>query len=154
MAHHTKDKGDLGVAKAIADLTAQGFMVLIPMTEHAPFDLVVYTGEQFIRVQVKYRSCRAGAVSVVFRSMWADRHGTHRRRIDKALIDVVCIYCPEVDECFYIWPANHGEVVNLRVFPARNGQSIGVHLAESYRRLVLPQPLPLQLALETLGPPA
>lgn len=42
MAHHTKDKGDLGVAKAHADLTAQGFMVLMPLTEHAPFDLVAY----------------------------------------------------------------------------------------------------------------
>jgi hypothetical protein len=34
--HHTKDKGDLGVAKAHADLVAQGYVVLFPATEHAP----------------------------------------------------------------------------------------------------------------------
>lgn len=33
--HHTKDKGDLGTAKAHADLAAHGFMVLFPATEHA-----------------------------------------------------------------------------------------------------------------------
>ncbi|MET0901103.1 MAG: group I intron-associated PD-(D/E)XK endonuclease [Mycobacterium sp.] len=37
MAHHTKDKGDLGVAKVHADLVSQGFTVLFPATEHAPF---------------------------------------------------------------------------------------------------------------------
>lgn len=35
--HHTKDKGDLGVAKAHADLVGKGFYVLFPATEHAPF---------------------------------------------------------------------------------------------------------------------
>ncbi|MEA3055553.1 MAG: hypothetical protein QOD30_985, partial [Actinomycetota bacterium] len=36
LAHHTKNKGDLGVAKAHADLVGQGFIVLFPTTEHAP----------------------------------------------------------------------------------------------------------------------
>lgn len=57
--HHTKDKGDLGVAKVFADLVSKGFMVLFPATEHAPFDLVAYDGG-FLRVQVKYRSAPAG----------------------------------------------------------------------------------------------
>jgi len=41
-AHHTKDKGDLGTAKAHADLVGHGFVVLFPATEHAAFDLVAY----------------------------------------------------------------------------------------------------------------
>ena len=40
IAHHTKTKGDLGVAKAFAYLVEQGYVVLFPATEHAPFDLV------------------------------------------------------------------------------------------------------------------
>ena len=52
--HHTKDKGDLGVAKAHADLAAKGFTVLFPATEHAPFDLVAYAEGLFHRLQVKY----------------------------------------------------------------------------------------------------
>ena len=37
--HHTKDKGDIAAAKAIADLTLKGYLVLIPVVcEHLPFD--------------------------------------------------------------------------------------------------------------------
>ncbi|HZF39634.1 MAG TPA: group I intron-associated PD-(D/E)XK endonuclease [Blastocatellia bacterium] len=47
--HHTKNKGDLGVAKAHCDLIEKGYIVLIPSTEHAPFDLVAYDGMRFVR---------------------------------------------------------------------------------------------------------
>ncbi len=40
--HHTKNKGDLGVLKVKVDLYQQGFLLLVPETEHAPFDLVIY----------------------------------------------------------------------------------------------------------------
>lgn len=62
--HHTKDKGDLGVAKVHADLVSNGLTVLFQATEHAPFDLVAYKGGTFHRLQVKYRSARGGAVTV------------------------------------------------------------------------------------------
>jgi hypothetical protein len=61
------------IANVHADLVSQGCTVLFPATEHAPFDLVAYAAGEFHRLQVKYRSARAGAVKVQFRSMWADR---------------------------------------------------------------------------------
>ena len=134
-AHHTKNKGDLGVAKAYADLVAQGYLVLFPASEHAPFDLVTYDAGVFLRVQVKYRSARSGALQVHFRSLWADRNGTHSVPMDKASVDVVCIYCPETDACYYVRPAEHGSSVTLRVEPSRNGQLVGVLDASSYRLL-------------------
>jgi hypothetical protein len=133
--HHTKDKGDLGIAKVHADLVSQGFTVLFPATEHAPFDLVAYAGGEFHRLQVKYRSARAGAVKVQFRSMWADRNGTHTTPMDKAAIDTVCIYCPETDECYYVRPDAHGTSVTLRIAPSRNGQQAGVLDAAAFREL-------------------
>ena len=135
MPHHTKDKGDLGIAKAHADLVGKGFMVLFPATEHAPFDIVAYRDGQFRRVQVKFRSARTGSVSVRFRSVWADRDGTHMKPIDKASIDVVCVYCPETDECYYLRPHDFRESVSLRVTPSRNGQKSGVLLAADFRHL-------------------
>jgi len=139
-AHHTKDKGDLGVAKAHADLASQGFIVLFPATEHAPFDLVAYADGEFHRLQVKYRSARAGAIKVQFRSMWVDRDGTHTTPLDKGAIDLVCIYCPETDECYYVRPAAHGTSVTLRVVASRNGQQVGVLDAAAFREL--PGPIP------------
>ena len=135
MAHHTKDKGDLGLAKAHADLVAQAFIVLFPMTEHAPFDLVAYKAGGFERVQVKYRSVKAGVVRVVFESSWSDAHGHHTRPIDKSQVDVICIYCPDTDECYYVRPAVHGVCVSLRVTATRNNQVVGVPPAEQFRLL-------------------
>lgn len=134
LVHHTKNKSDLAVAKAHADLVAQGFVVLFPATEHAPFDLVTYDEDgRFQRVQVKYRSARTGALTVNFRSVWADRQGTHMVPTDKSSIDLVCIYCPETDHCYYIRPTDHGRSVTLRIVEARNGQVEGVLAADLLR---------------------
>ena len=46
--HHTKEKGDLGVLKAQLDMYEQGFTILNPVTEHAPFDLVIYKEKEFL----------------------------------------------------------------------------------------------------------
>ena len=135
IAHHTKTKGDLGVAKAYADLVEQGYVVLFPATEHAPFDLVAYCEGEFVRIQVKYRAARLGAVTVRFKSFWADRHGVHAVPMDKSEVDVVCIYCPDTDECYYIRPSEHRASITLRVDPTRNSQVARVLLASRYRSL-------------------
>jgi hypothetical protein len=135
LAHHTKNKGDLGVAKAHADLAEQGFLVLFPTTEHAPFDLVTYADGSFQRLQVKYRRASRGALTVHFRSIWADRNGTHVVPMDKAAIDVLCIYCPDTDACYYLRPTDHLASVTLRVVPARNGQQLGVRPASDFRSM-------------------
>ena len=131
--HHTKDKGDLGIAKAHADLVGKGFVVLFPATEHAEFDLVAYKQSSFHRIQVKYRATRLGGVSVQFRSVWADRHGTHMKPSDKGEVDVLCIYCPDTDACYYLQPSDFRQSVTLRVMPAKNGQERNVLQADAFR---------------------
>jgi hypothetical protein len=86
-------------------------------------------------MQVKYRTARAGAITVHFRSVWNDRQGTHTRPTDKSAIDVVCIYCPETDACYYIRPSAHRASVTLRIAPSRNGQRNGVIDALAFRSL-------------------
>jgi hypothetical protein len=132
--HHTKDKGDVGVAHAIADLADQGYLVLTALCEHAPFDLVGYRDGSFIRVSVKYRSALpSGAVQVQFRSSWADSNGNHARPIDKDDIDVLCIYCPDTRACYYVDPKNFGRSVTLRVVPSRNNELNNVLMADEFR---------------------
>ncbi len=133
--HHTKDKGDLGVAKAFADLVGQGYLVLFPSTEHAPFDLVAYRDGRFLRVQVKFRSAHNGCISMQFTSWWADRHGVHQLPMDKASVDLVCIYCPDTDECYYLRPTDFTRSVTLRLTPTRNRQRLGVRYASEFRRI-------------------
>ncbi|MES9935409.1 MAG: group I intron-associated PD-(D/E)XK endonuclease [Sedimenticola sp.] len=134
--HHTKEKGDLGVLKAQLDLFEQGFVILNPVTEHAPFDLVAYRESRFKRVQVKYKSLdKTGAITVHFRSSWADKNGTHMRQIDKDEIDLYCIYCPDTDECYYLDPKDYNRSVTLRVETPKNNQSTYVNVAADFRRV-------------------
>jgi hypothetical protein len=135
-SHHTKDKGDLGVAHAIGDLADQGFVVLTALCEHAPFDLVGYRAGSFVRVQVKYRALSAnGTLEVQFRSSWSDSKGTYMRPLDKDDIDVVCIYCPDTRACYYVDPKRFGQSVTLRVTPSRNRQERNVLKADSFREV-------------------
>lgn len=50
----TSKKGDIAVAKTIADLTVKEYNVLVPISEHLKFDLVAYKDNRFYRIQVKY----------------------------------------------------------------------------------------------------
>ena len=134
--HHTKEKGDLGVLKAQLDLFEQGYLILNPVTEHAPFDLVAYKESEFKRIQVKYKSVdKTGSITVHFRSCWADKNGTHMHQIDKDALDIYCVYCPDTDECYYLDPKIYNRSVTLRVNSPRNNQARNVRLAADYRRV-------------------
>jgi len=135
--HHTKDKGDLGVLKAQADLCEQGFMILSPLTEHAPFDLVIYKDGQFQRVQVKYRTqSRHGTLDVAFKSYWSNKAGINVKKQDLNLIDILCIYCPETNECYYVNIADINDIcISLRVKAPKNNQTANIRMASDYRRV-------------------
>jgi len=135
--HHTKTKGDLGVLKAQADLAERGFGVLIPLTEHEAFDIVAYKAPVFYRVQVKYRAAVRGTVEIRFRSFWADRNGNHRREMDKDIVDVVCVYCPDTGRCYYLDPKKHRGAVKLRLAPSKNNQKKGVLWADGFTQFPL-----------------
>jgi len=132
--HHTKSKGDLGVLKAQVTLFEQGYLSLLPQTEHSEFDLVAYKEGIFKRVQVKYRSVdkKFGTISLHFSSVWSDKNGNHIVPVNKDEIDVYCIYCPETDLCYWLNPKDFGQSVTLRVETSKNNQKAKVHLASDY----------------------
>jgi hypothetical protein len=122
--------------KAQVDLFEQGFMVALPVTEHAPFDLIVYKEGVCRTVQVKYRHVtRNGTVEVHFKTSWSDRNGIHEKPIDKALVDIMCIYCPDTDVCYYFDPKSFNKSVSLRVDTPKNNQNAGVNVASDYRKV-------------------
>ena len=119
--------------KAKLDLMLQGYMILQPETEHAPFDLVAYQNNSFLRVQVKYKEMRKnGTVCVKFRRSWANSKGIQSRPIDKSAIDLFCIYCPDTDLCYYVDPKKFDTSVTLRVKPNSTGGTRHCHNAEDF----------------------
>jgi len=134
--HQSKQKGDLGVLKAQLDLFEQGFVILNPLTEHAPFDLVAYRDGKFHRVQVKHRKVdRYGKIEIKFSTCWVDRNGTHTVPVDKSEVDLFCVYCPDTDDCYYLDPLEFGSSASLRVETPKNSQRTGVRFASDFRRV-------------------
>ena len=134
--HHTKNKGDLGVLKVKLDLYQQGFLILIPETEHAPFDLVVYKDGNYKSVQVKFRNLnQRGALEIPFRSCYSTSKGVMTKSVDKAIIDVYAVYCPQTDECYYFDPKQFNKSVCLRVKTSLNHQQQGIRLASEFKKV-------------------
>ena len=50
----TQRKGDIAVSRAIASFTRLGFDVSLPFTESAAYDIIVDTGKELKKVQVKF----------------------------------------------------------------------------------------------------
>ena len=55
----TQRKGDIAVAQAIATFTKMGYDISLPITESAAYDIIVDTGENIYRVQVRFSSTPA-----------------------------------------------------------------------------------------------
>lgn len=134
--HHTKNKGDLGVLKVKVDLFEQGFLILVPETEHSPFDLVIYNEGVFKTVQVKYRNLtKNGVLEIPFRSSYSTSKGVKTISVNKSLIDIYAVYCPQTDECYYFNPSDYNKSITLRVKTPLNNQALKVHEASNFRKV-------------------
>jgi PD-(D/E)XK endonuclease len=134
--HHTKNKGDLGVLKVKVDLFEQGYLILNPETEHAPFDIVAYRNGQFHRIQVKYRNLTAsGVLEIPFRNSYSTSKGVKSITVNKCEVDFYAIYCPQTDLCYYFNPKAFNKSLTLRVKTSLNSQQKGIHFAEEFRKV-------------------
>jgi hypothetical protein len=133
MRHHTKDKGDTGLACVMADLVKHDIQVALPISEHLPFDLIaIHPDGPMAKVSVKYRTMdKRGAVSVRACSFWNDRNGTHSRPHSLGDYDGLAIYCPDSDACYYLRASEllPSGTTSLRILDARNSQIAGVRKA-------------------------
>lgn len=133
--HHTKEKGDLGVAAITFDLQKKGIKVCLPLSEHLPFDLIAVSPQGSLKkVSVKYRHylSKTGCIEFTLRSCWADKNGTHTNYHDKSDYDCLAFYCPDNDKCYYIKIDEiHGKSICLRVIPSQ--RKTNSMMAENYQ---------------------
>lgn len=130
--HHTKDKGDIGVACVITHLLKHGIQVALPLSEHLPFDLIaIHLDGRMVKVSVKYRALSKGSVvSVGTRSIWSDRNGIHNKRHKPGDYDAVSIHCADTDECYYVLASElSSSCTTLRIAKPGNNQATGVRMA-------------------------
>lgn len=135
MRHHTKDKGDIGLACVIADLVKHDIQVALPISEHLPFDLIaIHQDGRMVKLSVKYRELsKLGVISVKAMSVWSDRNGIHSRRHNVGDYDAVAIYCPDTDACYYLCASELSpSCTSLRVIDPVNNQRARIRLAKRF----------------------
>jgi hypothetical protein len=135
-SHHTKDKGDLGVAGVILDMCRNGIDVYLPLSEHQPSDLIAANSAgRLVRVQVKYLSLNtSGALNLDLRNSYSDSNGHHHKKADREQFDCYAVYCPDNGKVYYIRndEISNNTALKLRVLPPGNGQKKAIVFASQF----------------------
>ena len=110
--------------------------MLRPMQEHGRFDLAFEIAGKLLRVQCKWASLDTNArvIKVNLASSWCTPTGYERRTYGAGEIDLVAVYCGDLDQC-YLLP--HQLVVGrraiwLRLDPPRNAQRACINIASDF----------------------
>lgn len=121
------EKGAIGEHRVVADLINKGYRVHKPLSESLPYDLVVSIRGLFFKIQVKYVTQRRGFIETSPRSI-----KSRKSRIVNVDFDLLAIFCPDTQECYYVWRNEFEGSIRLRMKPTKNNQGKGVHLAKDY----------------------
>jgi prevent-host-death family protein len=128
-------KGNVAELAIAAEAARLGLTVLMPMTEHERYDLVLGIAGRLFRVQCKWGSRRDDVIKVRLRSSY---HSPTRGYVVKTYaadeVDLIAVHCGELG-CSYLLPVQvfaGKATVYLRLGPARNNQRASVHLAARY----------------------
>ncbi len=131
----SSQKGGLAELKIAAAAVELGIDVYRPMVDGARSDLIFDTGPRLLRVQCKWATRKNDVVAVRLRT---SRHSPSRGYVittyDASEIDGIAAYCDELGRCFFLPIAEFERrtFAHLRLGPARNGQLVGVKMADDY----------------------
>jgi prevent-host-death family protein len=122
----TNQKGGIAETAITAAAYKLDIPVLRPMVEHGRYDLAFEIGERILRVQCKWGGLSedGAVIRVNLTSSWCTPNGYERRKYTVDEIDLVAVYCHELDRC-YLLPSTlvaGRRSIQLRVTPTKNGQ--------------------------------
>lgn len=112
-----------------------GIPVLRPLVEGLRYDLAFEMGTGLMRVQCKWGAIRSGVIRV---QLATSRHtpgrGYVRSKYTADEIDIVAVYCAELDRVYLVPIADIAGrgFLHLRLQPARNNQAMLVNWAAQY----------------------
>ena len=134
--HSTNTKGAVAEQAIVLAATKLTVPVLRPVADHGRADLALDVGGRLWRVQVKWgKLSKASDVVLIHTSTSRyTPHGYVRTTYTAREIDLIGVYCEELDRCFLIpiSVAAGRYAVQLRVKPARNAQRACINLADDF----------------------
>jgi prevent-host-death family protein len=122
----TNQKGGIAETAITAAATKLGIPVLRPVVEHGRYDLAFEIGDRIFRVQCKWGRLRdeGAVIRVNLTSSWCTPTGYERRYYRESEIDLVAVYCGDLDRCYLLSSklVAGRRAIDLRVKPPKNGQ--------------------------------
>ncbi len=129
-------KGAVAEAEIALAAIRLGIPVLKPVAEHGRYDLGFEVGRRILRVQCKWASLdkAAGTIRVSLQSSWLSPNGYVRSYYSEDEIDLVAVYCGDLDRCYLLPSAliAGSREIHLRVSPARNAQRACINVATDF----------------------
>ncbi len=115
----TSEKGDIGLTKAIYELTTQKYSVSLPISESKKYDLIIEKDNICKTVQVRYSKISERIPSIVIKlaSGWSDKQKNHIIKRNISDYDILAVYCPNTDSMYYLEAEEfkNGTTINLRI---------------------------------------
>jgi PD-(D/E)XK endonuclease len=131
----TTSIGNVTEGQVLGALLRHGYTVLVPFGAQAGFDLVLYQGGIFSRVQCKTGRLKNGAINFRLYSVTLDSTTKrYRTKPYKDAVDFYGVYCPDTKQTYLVpttalstWQAD------LRLEAPKNNQRKGVLWAKDYQ---------------------
>jgi len=130
-----KQKGDVSELRVLAKLAEAGVDIYLPYGEDNRSDVIIDTGDNLERVQIKTarsRSVKDTAIQFNCRSTRSNYTETENEGYDGD-VDAFIVYWPGDDEYYYV-PIEEAPktTMTLRREVAENNQTDGINFAEDY----------------------
>jgi hypothetical protein len=128
----TNLKGNIAELSVAAECAKRNWVVCFPFGEDSPYDILVDTGSQFLRVQVKYLTSKNDGLNVPMYSTTGVKY--------KDTVDVIAVYCPCNEKVYWIDLStgqfdNNITGVRLKLTKPKNNQVKGIWLAENFEMI-------------------
>jgi hypothetical protein len=129
---HPVDVGQRTEGAIFGELIKCGYTVLLPSGPNQRYDMVLDTGDSFLRVQCKTARLISGAVVFRVRSTRVNTRGAYWREY-VGEIELFAAYCPETDKVYLVPIDEVGRAdCRLRVVPPANNQVKRIRWARDY----------------------
>lgn len=130
----TKEKGNIGLAKTIAELTVQKIHVSIPIEEDLKYDLISEKDGVCKTIQVRYCTPSNNALAVKLKSVWSDKKGNHIIVRKKGDFDILAVYCPSNDKVYFVDDKSfeNTTVIYLKLMETKGNNQHTARMASDY----------------------
>lgn len=125
------NKKDEAETKVLTELVQLGYEVFTPFKSSTQTDLVAQDlNGQLHKIRVKIAKKDGDIISSQLGTSYTDSNGTNARKYKDIQVDIVVLYCPQLDECYSVEAEN---INNIKLNTTNKQSRRNTYPAEEYK---------------------